>query len=67
VSNTCYIHTLPISRQLFQLEVKLQIYSYVNCPHDLLKYLDAGLLARSQYPEVIGHLGTGFSVSKSKC
>jgi hypothetical protein len=39
----------------------------------LMFYLDAGLLARSQYPEgpVTGHLGTGFflgfPVSNSKC
>jgi hypothetical protein len=38
----------------------------------LIFYLDAGLLASSQYPEgpATGHIGTGFlgfPVSKSKC
>jgi hypothetical protein len=31
------INTLPISRQLFQQEAKLQLSSYVNCLHMLFK------------------------------
>jgi len=48
------------------------LLSYVHLLHYVcvaVFTLDAGLLARSQYPEgpATGHLDTGFSVPKSKC
>jgi hypothetical protein len=49
------------------------VTDYIDVLTILMFYLDAGLLARSQYPEgpATGHLGTGFflgfPVSSSKC
>jgi len=44
-------------------------YVYLLCYVCIVITLDAGLLARSQYPEgpATGHLDTGFPVSTSEC
>ena len=64
-----YVYSLYLMCICCALYVFVVSYVYLLCYVCIVITLDAGLLARSQYPEgpATGHLDTGFPVSTSEC